>query len=307
VVRNDAYAGTKAKVQEIDFKIYQDQETAFNDLLAGNLDVQPQIPSSKLSAAKTSLGARMKQTPSSVIYFLTVPSYDPAFKKIEIRQAISMAIDRQQIIDKIFQGAYTNLKAWVSSVVQGARPDTCGDTCAFNPTKAKEMFTAAGGVPGNKIALYYNADGAHKEWVEAVCNQLHNNLGVTCTPSPIPTFADMRKQARAHTLKGLMRGGWSFDYPSIEDYLTPLYKTGASSNDSQYANPTFDSTLANADKAATSADAIKGYQDAEDIIAKDLPTLPMWTKNNIFGISTAMTHVDMDLYANVEPRTLEKK
>ncbi len=299
------YILAKPKVDEIDFKIYQDQDTMYADLQAGNLDVLPQMPSDKLASAETDLGDRLKKTPSSYFGFITVPNYDPAYKP-EIRKAISMAINRQEIVDKIFQGSYTPATSWVSPIVQGARDNTCGDACKYDPTAAKALYNQAGGVPGNKIQLFYNADGGHKEWVDAVCNQVPRNLGVQCVGSPVAQFADLRKQARSHTLQGLLRGAWAFDYPSIEDYLTPLYKTGASSNDSQYSNPAVDQALDQADQAKDEATAIKGYQHAEDLVARDMPTIPMWFRQNIYGYSASMKNVDMDLFANVNVTTLER-
>jgi peptide/nickel transport system substrate-binding protein/oligopeptide transport system substrate-binding protein len=306
VVAYDKYPLDKPKVGAIDFKIYQDQDTMYNDLQAGNLDVQAQIPSDKLATAQSDLSGRVGKSPSSYFGFITVPSYLAAYKNPQIRQAISMAIDRKEIIDKIFQGAYTAASSWVSPVVQGARDNTCGDNCTFNPTKAKALWTQAGGIPGNKIQLFYNADGGHKEWVDAVCNQLNKNLGVQCTGAPVAQFADLRKAARAHTLPGLLRGAWSFDYPSIEDYLTPLYFTKASSNDSGYSSPAFDQQLTQADQAPNTDAAIKGYQAAEDIVAKDMPTIPMWFKQNIFGYSQNMKSVNVDLFANVDPMSLQR-
>jgi len=306
VERYQDYSLTKPKVQEINYKIYQSQETAYNDLLAGNLDVQRVIPTSRLASAKNDLGDRFRSTPSSYFGYITVPSYIPAYNKPQIRQAISKAIDRNEIITKIFAGGYVEAKSWVSPVVEGARDDTCGDACVFDPTKAKELWTQAGGVPGNKLPLYYNSDGGHKEWVDAVCNQLNKNLGVQCVPSPVAQFADLRQQARAHTLQGLLRGAWSFDYPSIENYLTPLYATGAASNDSQYSNPTFNQTVQQGDAAPNTAEAIQKYQAAEDIIAKDMPTIPMWYRQNNFGFSPNMKTVDLNLFADLDVLTLER-
>ncbi len=305
VVRYDDYSLDKPKVQEIDFKIYQDQDTMYNDLQAGNLDVQPQIPSDKLATAQSDLGDRLQKSPSSYFGFISLPVYDPAYT-VPIRKAISMAINRQEIVDKIFQGAYTPATSWVTPIVEGARDNTCGDSCKFDPTAAKALYTQAGGLPGNKIDLYYNADGGHKEWVDAVCNQVSKNLGVTCTGQPVAQFADLRKQARAHTLNAPLRGAWSFDYPSIEDYLTPLYVTNASSNDSGYSNPAFDAQMQKADTTTDESTAIKEYQAAEDMVAKDMPTIPMWFKQNIFGFSTSMKTVNVDLFANVDVLTLER-
>jgi oligopeptide transport system substrate-binding protein len=297
------FKGTKPKVSNINFKIYQDQNTMYNDLIAGNLDVQPQIPSTKLANAPTDLGDRFKKTPSSYIGFITIPNYIPAYT-LPIRQAVSMAFNRQEITQKIFQGAYRPATSWVSPLVQGYRPDTCGKYCNYDPAAAKALWTRAGGVPGNKILLYYNADGGHKDWVDAVCNQLKANLGVDCQGTPVAQFADLRNQAHAHSLQGFLRGAWAFDYPSIEDYLTPLYATDAPSNDGAYSNRAFDEALLAAGSAPNQSAAIKGYQGAEDIIAKDLPVIPTWFRDNLYGYSTRMSHVNVDLFANVDVTTL---
>jgi oligopeptide transport system substrate-binding protein len=232
--------------------------------------------------------------------------YDKAYQNLDIRKALSMAINRQEIVDKIFQGAYTPAASFVSPIVQGARDNTCGDACKFDPAAAKTLYARAGGLPGNKVDLYYNADGGHKEWVDAVCNQIAKNLSVTCTGQPVAQLSDIRKQARAHTLNAPLRGAWAFDYPSMEDYLTPLFVTKASSNDSAYSNSAFDAKMQEADTAADEATAIKGYQAAEDIIARDLPVIPMWFKQNIYGFSTDMKTVNVDLFANVDVLSLEK-
>jgi peptide/nickel transport system substrate-binding protein/oligopeptide transport system substrate-binding protein len=298
--RYEAYPLAKPKIKGVLFKIYADYETEYNDLLAGNLDIMTQLPSTRLASAKTELGDRMKTTPSSYFAWLTVPSYSPQFKNPDLRKALSMAIDRDAIVEKIFAGAYTPAHSWVSPIVDGARPDTCGEACEFNPAKAKELYERSGGLPGNKLAIYYNADGGHKEWVDAVANQLRNNLGIDATGQPVAKFAELRQQARAHTLEGLLRGAWSFDYPSMENYLTPLMRTGGSSNDSQYSNPEFDRLLEEGDTAPTPEEAIKKYQAAEDLIAKDLPLIPLWFKQNIYGHSANVKNVELDLFTHVD-------
>lgn len=298
--RYDAYPLAKPKIKGVQFKIYADYDTEYNDLLAGNLDIQTQLPSTKLTSAKTDLGDRMRKTPSSYFAWLTVPSYDKQFANPDLRKALSKAIDRDAIITKIFAGSYTPAKSWVSPIVEGARDDSCGDACVFDAAKAKQLYTQSGGLPGNKLTLYYNADGGHKEWADAVANQLKNNLGIEATAQPMAKFAELRKQARAHTLQGLLRGAWSFDYPSIENYLSPLIRTGGSSNDSEYSNPAFDKLLDEGDAAPNTAEAIKKYQAAEDLVAKDLPLIPLWFRQNIYGHSANVKNVELDLFTHVD-------
>lgn len=308
VERYDAYPGDKPKVKEVEFKFFQDLNTMYNDLVAGNIDTLQFMPSNVLANASQDLNGRVETTKSSYFAFLTVPSYDATWTKPEVRKAVSMAINRDEIIKKLFAGgAYTPASGWVAKAVEGQRDGACGDACKYDPAAAKTMLAQAGGLPGNKIDIWYNSDGGHKDWVEAVCNQLKNNLGVECQGQAVAQFADMRKQSRAHTLKGLLRGAWSFDYPSIENYLTPLFGTGQSSNDSEWSNPAFDAKIAEGDAAASTEAAIKKYQEAEDMVAKELPTIPLWFRGNTYGFSDRTKNVDMDVQAEIDLLTLELK
>jgi ABC-type oligopeptide transport system substrate-binding subunit len=300
------YQGTRPKVSAINFTMYRDQNAMYDDLVAGNLDVQPQIPPSRLASAPTDLGDRLRRTPSSYIGFLTVPSYIRAYSK-DIRRAISMGFDRKAITDRIFRGAYTPATSWVSPVVPGYRADTCRQYCDYDPSAARALWTSAGGVPGNTLVIYYDSDGEHEDWVDAVCDQLTTNLGVTCQSASVTRFANLREQTRANTLQGLPRGAWSFDYPSIEDYLSPLYATGAPSNDSGYRNPSFDAAIRKGDAAASQDAAISAYQGAEDIVAEDMPVIPTWFGQNVYGYSTRMSNVDVDLHATVDLVTLSSR
>ena len=69
---------------------------------------------------------------------------------------------------------------WVAKGVLGYQADACGDVTKFDPAKAKQLIKEGGGVPGNKITIQFNADGGHKEWVDAVCNSITQATGVEC-------------------------------------------------------------------------------------------------------------------------------
>ena len=67
--------------------------------------------------------------------------------------------------------ARTPADDFISPLIDGYRKGACGEACTLNPAKAKELYKASGGLPGNTLELGYNADGGHKEWIEAVANQ----------------------------------------------------------------------------------------------------------------------------------------
>ncbi|WP_018347878.1 peptide ABC transporter substrate-binding protein [Longispora albida] len=296
----DGYKGEKPKVKGIEFRVYQQPTAEYADLQANNVDVMTTIPTESLGSAKKDLGDRFKNSPSSSFTFLALPLYNDKFKNPEVRRAISKAIDREEITKTIFKDSRSPAYAFVSPVVAGYRADSCGDGCKYDPAKAKELLTAAGGLPGGQLLITYNVDGGHKEWVDAICNQLIKNLGVGCVGAGEPKFADLRTKAKAKTDIGAFRLGWAMDYPSMENYLTPVYTTNGSSNYYGYANTTFDQTVAAGNREPTADAAIKKYQEAEDMLAKDLPVAPLFFGQNVYGYSTKVKNVEINPFTRVD-------
>lgn len=89
------------------------------------------------------------------------------------------------------------------------------------------------------------------------------------------------------------------DYPTMEDYLGPLYSTNGSSNYYGYSNPEFDKLVKEGSAAKTQDEAIAKYQQAEDILAKDMPVIPLRFGENVFGHSSKVKNVQMDLFQRV--------
>ncbi len=169
----------KPKVAGVDFKIYQDLDAAWADLQAGNLDVLDTIPDSGLAGGqyKSVLGDRVVEQPAGIIQTISFPMYDAKFDNVDLRKAVSMAIDRETIINNVFNGTREPATGWVSPVVNGYKSGVCGEFCNFDPTKAKEYLDKAGGFDG-KLTLAYNAEGGHKGCVDATCVSITNALCV---------------------------------------------------------------------------------------------------------------------------------
>ena len=248
--RWDDYPGPdKAQNGGIDLNVYTDNNTAYTDLTAGNLDLVDDVPASQLKNVKADLGDRYINTPAGIIQTLAFPFYDKAWNTpgaVKVRTGLSRAINREQITDTIFQKTRTPAKDWTSPVLGedgGFEPDLCGDACVYNAAEAKKLVAEGGGIPGGQVKISYNADtGSHKEWVDAVCNSINNALGndKACVGNPVGTFADFRSQIGQHKMPGPFRAGWQMDYPLIQNFLQPLYYTNASSNDGLWTNKEFD-------------------------------------------------------------------
>jgi oligopeptide transport system substrate-binding protein len=232
---------------------------------------------------KSDLGERVVQRPTLQNQVIAFPYYTKPYDNPDLHKAISMAINREEITKTIFEGSRTPADGFVHPLIQGYQPNACGEFCTFDPTKAKD-YLAKSGFTG-KLELRSNTDGGHQEWAEAVCNSIKNSIGLDCVFVPVTSFAEHRQKVNAHTMESMYRAGWIADYPHIENWLNPLYRTGASSNDGLYTNPAVDAKLAEADRATSEDKAIALYREAEKLIAQDMPGVPLWTQHTIAGRS----------------------
>lgn len=301
------YKGTQPKVDNVTFKIYQTTDAAYADLLANNLDVLDALPTAALAGGsyKTDLGDRVVSQAAGVIQSITFPLYDSRFTNADVRTAFSMALDRNTIISNVFEGTREAANGFVSPVVDGYKPDACGENCTFNADAAKAKLAAGGGFTGD-ITIAYNSDGDHKAWVDAACVSITNTLGVPCQGKPYVDFKTFRQDVTEKKMTGLFRTGWQMDYPSIENFLVPVYKTGASSNDGEYSSPQFDQFMD--EGAATGGDGgIKKFQDGEAVLVKDMPAIPLWYGKVNAGYSDRVSNVQFTPFSRVDLSTIELK
>ena len=298
VTRRDDFKGTKPKVAGVIWKIYQDQNSEYADLVAGNVDVQTAIPVESLSSAAGDLGARFQKSPNSVFQFVGFPTFQKEFQNPDVRRAISMAVNRQEMTTQIFLDSQAPATAFVSPAVNGYRANSCGQYCKYDPAKAKTLYQQAGGP--QTLTIAYNADGPHKAWVDAMCIQIKASLGVNCTGVPEPKFSDLLTKAENEEPVGLLRLAWVMDYPLMESYLGPLYTTNGSANYWGYSSPAFDDLVKEGDAAKTPAESIKKWQQAEDLLAKDMPVIPLRFGQNVYGYSERTSNVSVDLFQKVD-------
>ncbi len=298
--KNPNYSGAyKPSIDKATVRIYADPAAAYTDVLANQLDFVDQVPSDRLigDAYKTELEGRNSSRPVGGNTWITFSSADSQLKdKPELRKAISMAIDRDLIIKQIFSNSVVKADGWVPTSIVGYKAGQCGDACTFDAAKAKAAFDAAGGYTGT-LTMSYNADGQNnKQWSEAVANSIKNTLGIEVVATGVVDFATYNTKLDNDEIKGIFRNAWQMDYPSIENFLAPIYGTGADSNYARYSSSKFDGELATAAAAPTADEANTLYQKAEATLAADFPTAPLWNRSVQVGWSTNVTDVKVNAF-----------
>lgn len=307
LVRWDAYAGPDAARNDgVTLKVYTDNNTAYTDLMAGNLDLVDDVPAQQLKNVRADLDGRYLNTPAGIIQTLSFPHYDKRWTgpgADKVRKGLSRAIDREQITRTIFQGTRTPATDWTSPVLGaegGYKAGLCGEWCAYDAAAARKLIEEGGGLPGGQVKITYNADtGSHKLWVDAVCNSINNALNddKACVGNPMGTFADFRSKSTTQKIAGPFRAGWQMDYPLTQNFLQPLYYTNASSNDGKWSNKEFDRLVDRANAETDPAKAVKLFQQAEEVVRDEMAAIPLWYQNGSAGWSERLSDVTLNPFS----------
>ncbi|MBX9393967.1 ABC transporter substrate-binding protein [Streptomyces sp. TRM72054] len=303
----DGYPGPdKAQNGGVDLKVYTDNNTAYTDLMAGNLDLVDDVPAAQLKNVKSDLGDRYLNTPAGILQTLAFPYYDKDWNKPgmdKVRKGLSRAIDREQITQTIFHRTRTPATDWTSPVLGedgGYKAGLCGEWCEYDAAEAKRLIEEGGGLPGGQVRITFNADtGSHKQWVDAVCHSINNALDNdrACVSNPVGTFADFRGQITDREMTGPFRAGWQMDYPLIQNFLQPLYYTNASSNDGKWSNQEFDDLIDRANAETDTAKAVATFQQAEEVVRDNMAAIPLWYQNGSAGYSERLSDVRLNPFS----------
>ncbi|AYJ47085.1 peptide ABC transporter substrate-binding protein [Rhodococcus sp. P1Y] len=298
LVTNPDYDGNRKPANGgISFILYSNLDTAYTDLLSNNVDVLDNVPSSAVTTFETDLPGRTVNQPSASIETFTIPSRLAHFggeEGVLRRQAISKAINRDQITEQIFNNTRTPAKDYTSPAIEGWTDSLENETnVEYDPDAAKALWAQADAIAPwtGTFAIAYNSDGGHQEWVDAVTNSIRNTLGIEAQGAPYPTFAQLRTEATNRTIPTAFRSGWQGDYPQQYGFLAQNYQTGGSSNDGDYSNPEFDRLLRESASETDKDKAQELVNQAQAILLNDLPAVPNWYRNAASGWSENVTNV----------------
>lgn len=300
LVPNESYKGDRVPQNGgVRVVFYDNEDAAYNDLLSGNLDIIDNIPASAFATFEDDLGERATNQPAAIIQTLTVPEYLPQFAGEAghlRRQAISHAIDREQITETIFNGTRTPAADFTTPVIDGWTDEVPGnEVLEYDPERAAELWAEAEAIEpwGDQVlTISSNADSDHQAWIDAVANSIRNTLEIEAEFEPYAQFSEFLDARDAQTITGVFRAGWQGDYPSLNNFLAPIYFTGAGSNDGAYSNPEFDELVTQANGAESIDEANEILMQAQGILFEDLPGIPLWYQNVTGGHAETVDNVE---------------
>ncbi len=305
LVRFDDYYGQKAKIDGIYFSIQKDPSTAFREFEAGNLDFTD-IPAGRINEMKSKYGESADtytSTPGKQVltgleagvYWLTVNLEDEVMKDLTLRQAISLAVNRQNIVDTVFEGTRTPATSVFPPVIDDD-PSNAWEFCRYDKEAAIKLLDSkypadANGKRGIKITLSYNSGGDHENIMSCVQGDLEA-VGIEVTQSSLEWGAYL--QAMSDGTVQIGRMGWNADFPNMDNFIFPNFLTTSENNYSKYKNAKLDEGLVDARKTMDEGERKAKYRALNQLIAADLPVIPLmfYAHNNIASDRMASLYHD---------------
>ncbi|WP_407575309.1 ABC transporter substrate-binding protein [Raoultella terrigena] len=277
--RNPRYWDNAATViNKVTYLPISSEAADVNRYKAGEIDIVFTLPINQFTQLKKTMGEQLNVSPQLATYYYEFNTTRPPFNDPRVRLALNMALDKDIIAEKVLgQG---QRPAWLIS-----QPDI-GGVKLHNPdyaswprdkriAEAKKLLSEAGYNDSHPLVfnLLYNTSESHQRVAIAASSMWKKNLGVEAKLQN-QEWKTMLDTMHTHNFDAV-RYAWIADYDDAATFLNN-FRTGDSENTSQYSNPAYDEALRNAAKAPDVATRGKFYQQAEDLLGKDVPAVPVY-------------------------------
>lgn len=266
-------------IDEVRYLNTEDSNSEFKRFRAGELDWTTTIPAAQIAWSRENLPDQFQSSTYLGVYYFGFNTSKPPLDNVKLRQALSYAIDRKVITEKVTQGGEQVAAAWVPPGVDRHRPAFAAWkdwTREQSIAEARRLYAEAGYAADNpaRVEIRYNTSEDHKRIATVIAAMWKQWLGVE-TVLINEEWKVYLQNRRLKDKTQVFRAGWIGDYNDANTFLEILHSQHGL-NDTGYANAEYDALL---DQAAVEGDADRRAQlqhQAEAILLRDLPVLPIY-------------------------------
>ncbi len=281
LVKNEHYwDAAKVKLPKLDFVLTESGSTEIAMFDNNQIDMGDNAPPAEYPRLKKE--GRLQISPYLGTYFFSFNVNQAPLDNVKVRQALTLAIDRQAIITNVTKGEQRVALAWVPPGLSDAdlaidfRANGGNYLADADIPTAKRLLTEAGYPDGNglpTIELIYNTHDVHKAIAEAIQEMWRKNLGVNIRLSnqEWKVFINTRSKGNYQ----IARHGWIGDYADPMTFLD-MFESSSGNNDSQYKNPRFDNLIRLAKSTGNLEIRMKTMHEAEKILMDDAVLAPLY-------------------------------
>lgn len=266
----------------------EDQSAALARFRAGGLDTSMEFPTARTLWLRENLPEETRVAEYLITFYLSFNTEVPALADVRVRQALSLAIDRQLIAERVLRSGERPAQTFVPPSTAGYEsPDVATLTPGQRRTRAQALLTEAGYGPDKPLRLTYSLSSAEdRRRVAAAIAAMWKPLGVEVTINNTEgkvLFARLRTGDFE-----IGYAGWAADVNDAANFLAILQSTATTSNYARYRNPAYDALLAQAADTVDRDARAALLTEAEALMLRDAPIAPL-----VHGVSKNLvaTHV----------------
>ncbi len=309
--RYDGYWGDKPVWQHVDYRFITNDGSRTAALLAGDVDLIDFVPTTDLTNLRKDPKVKLWEKLGLRLIFLGLdqsrdgPSpfvFGPNGEKLDrnplkdqrVREALSLAINRQAIVDRVMEGAAVPAGQFLPPGTFSYVPDL--KPPPYDPEKAKKLLADAGFPKGLRIALHGPNDRyVNDAKIIQAIGQMWQRIGVQTEVDPLPWtsyVAQANKQAFSAFLFGWGTATAEASDPLIAQTATwdPAKGWGAS-NRGRYSNPALDKLIEQAVGTGDDIAREKLLQQAMTMAMNDVAVIPLHIQKNIWATRANLTYV----------------
>ncbi len=263
----------------------EDRAAALKRFRAGELDMNYEFPVDQFSWLKKNMAAETRVSPQLGTYYYPLNMRNPKLQDVRVRKALSMAINREIITEKVLKTGEIPAYSFVPPGLGNYKAQTLsfkGLPYGTAIKQAQALMEQAGYSKDNPLALQlrYNTHDAHKKIAVAVAAMWKKIYVKTeLTNAEVAVHYNELKVSNFE----VARAGWLADYPDAQNFLSLLEPTP--NNYGGYNNAQFNQLM---NKAAVTLDPVTraGYmQQAERIAMDEFATIPIYYYVNLNLVS----------------------
>lgn len=317
---NPKYWGETPANQGVDIQIFSSASSLFNAIQTGAVDAAYQsLDPNQVKTLQTSDQVQTIESEGLGIHYLSVNVLSKPLDQPEVRQALSILIDRKLLSDRVFQGQVEPLYSLIPNSVAGAKPVFQIDNGKADAAKA--LLTKAGFSEANPLQLdfWYRSNVASNvqaaNTIKAIADQsLPGLVNLTLQGVESATaYANLDKGAYP-----IFMLDWTPDYLDADSYVQPFMaceegtvSTGCKKGESAYQGSFYYSDRANtliAQQRITTDPAAreKILIELQDILAKDVPFIPLWASKEYLFVQENVQGASVLPTSQIPFKTLKK-
>ena len=280
LTKNDKYwDAASLALDNITFYTQEDRAAVQKRFRAGEIDVAMDFASDQIEWLRKNMPKETRIAPYMGVYYYPINSSVEPFTDVRIRNALSMAINREAIVDKVLKtgelAAYSFVPPGVAYYEQPSEVEWKDIPYGERVKKAKELLAEAGYGPDNPLefTLRYNTSENHKRIAVAVVS-MWKAIGVKAE-----LFNSEVKVHYADLKQGdfqVARAGWIADYNDAQNFLYLLETRTGANNYGRYSNPEFDQLMLDAEVTSDLQKRSQMMRKAEALAMRDQPVIPIY-------------------------------